>query len=57
MGTIFHSLIWAGAILAAAVICSTNGMGDNASVGIVMGLSGAAWAALHSKRGCNRECV
>ena len=54
MGTILHSLIWAAAILAAAAIGSSNGMSDNATMGIVMGLTGAAVAALGASGPCKR---
>ena len=56
MSRIIHSLIWAGAIIAAAVIATSNGLSDNASFGIVMGISGAALGALSTGTGCARRC-
>lgn len=52
MGRIIHSLIWASAIIVAALVSNANGLGDAASFAIVIGLSGAAWAALQSAPGC-----
>lgn len=57
MSRILHSLVWAGAIIAAAWIATSNGLSDSASMGIVMGLSGAAWGALNSDIGCGRKCA
>ena len=52
MTRIVHSLIWAAAILVAALISSANGLGDGASTAIFMGLSGAALAPLHNPGTC-----
>ena len=54
MGRIFHSLIWAGAILIAALISSGSGLSDDASFAVVLGLSGAAWASLTPGNPCTR---
>lgn len=57
MSRILHSLVWAGAIIAAAWIAASNGLSDGASFGIVMGVSGAALGALSSEIGCGRKCA
>ncbi|MBD2843072.1 hypothetical protein [Erythrobacter rubeus] len=57
MSKILQSLIWAGAIIAAALFCVSNGVSDSASFGIVMGLSGAAWGSLQGEMGCGRRCL
>lgn len=50
------ALLWAGAIIAAAIIASAIGMSDSASIGVVGGLSGAAWASLAQGKACGRSC-
>lgn len=55
MSRILHSLVWASAILLAALVCAANGVSDAASFGIVAGLSGAAIGALSNGRSCNRK--
>ena len=57
MSRILHSLVWATAIIAAALIASANGLSESASLGIVLGLSGAALGALSSGGGCRRRCA
>jgi hypothetical protein len=52
MSRILHSLIWAGAIIATALIANGGGLSEGASTGIVMGLTGAAWAALYNPGTC-----
>ena len=57
MSKTIQSLIWASAIVVAALACVSNGVSDAASFGIVMGLSGAAWGSLYSDMGCGRGCL
>ena len=57
MGKVLQSLIWASAIIIAALVCVSNGVSDAASFGIVMGLSGAAIGSLNSDLGCGRRCL
>jgi len=51
------ALLWASAIIAAAVVSVGLGLNQSASFGIVGGLSGAAWGSLQSELGCGRSCV
>ena len=57
MGKIILSLIWAGAILAAALISAANDLSDGATFGIIMGLTGAAWSSLYADTPCGRGCL
>lgn len=52
MTRIVHSLIWAGAILGAALVSSATGLGDDAGMALVMGLTSAAWVSLYNGGGC-----
>lgn len=52
-----QSLIWAGVIIAAALITQTMGLSDGASIGVTMGLVGAASGSLTSDLGCGRRCL
>lgn len=52
MSRIVHSLIWAAAILGAAVVSNVSGLSDSASWGVILGLSGAAIASLGSGSSC-----
>ncbi len=56
MGPKIRALIWASAIILAAVIANANGLDDNASLVMILGLSGAAWASLSSGGQCKRGC-
>lgn len=47
-----QALLWAAAIIAAALIANTYGLSDGASVGIISGLSGAAWGSLQMDSSC-----
>ncbi len=51
------ALIWAAAIIIAAVLAQGNGLTGGASFGIIGGLSGAAWGSLNSDMGCKRRCL
>lgn len=55
MSRILHSLVWAGAILAAALIASANGLSDKTSFVVVLGLTGAALASLSQSGMCARK--
>lgn len=57
MGRIVHSLLWASAILFTAIISSSTGMSDAASFSLIAGLTGIAWGALQTNRGCARPCL
>lgn len=57
MNTTGKALIWAAAIIAAAVFMHAQGMSDSASFGVIAGLSGAAWGSLNSEVGCGRSCL
>ncbi|GMN03393.1 hypothetical protein [Erythrobacter sp. MTPC3] len=50
--TRMQALIWAAIIIAAALIGSAAELSSGASVGIITGLSGAAWASLQSGGSC-----
>lgn len=52
-----QALIWAFAMIAIALVCTSNGVSETASFGIVMGLSGAAWSSLQGEMGCGRGCL
>ena len=45
------ALLWAGAIIVAAIFANLMGLSSGASFGIIAGLSGAAVGALYGKRG------
>nr|WP_298931984.1 hypothetical protein [uncultured Erythrobacter sp.] len=52
-----QALIWAAIIIAAALIAASYGLSNGASIGIVTGLSGAAWGSLQADSPCIRECL
>lgn len=51
------ALIWAAGMIAAVIVMQAQGMSDNASFGVIAGLTGAAWGALNAKAGCGRSCL
>lgn len=52
------ALLWAGAILGAAVYSNATDMSDSASFAITMALVAAAWGTLNLRRGrCKKVCV
>lgn len=51
------ALIWASIIIAAAIASVLLGLNQGASIGVVGGLSGAAWGSLHSDFVCSRGCL
>ena len=51
------ALIWASIIIAAAIVSVMFGLNQGASMGIVGGLSGAAWGSLNSDITCARGCL
>jgi len=57
MSNMAKALLWAGIIIGAAVFMQAQGMSDNASMGVVAGLTGAAWGSLNSNMGCGRSCL
>ncbi len=48
------ALIWASIIVTAAIGSVMLGLNQGASMGIIGGLSGAAWGAMHSDISCVR---
>ena len=50
------AILWAGAIITAALISVGLGLSDGASLGVIGGLSGAAWGSLSAKSACGRSC-
>ena len=52
MTAVMKSLIWASIIIAIAYVTKEQGMSDNASLGITMGLIGAAVASLGARKSC-----
>lgn len=57
MGRNIFALIWAGAIIAAAVVMNSVGLDDNTSLIVVFGLLGIALATLRPAGGCGRKCL
>jgi len=58
MNTKQKSVLWAGIIIIAALICKDAGLGDSASFGITTGLVGAAWGTIAGRRAsCPKGCV
>ncbi|MEM9500623.1 MAG: hypothetical protein AAF941_02135 [Pseudomonadota bacterium] len=51
------ALLWAAAIIIAALVSVSVGLGEGASYGITAGLSGAAWGSLKSDTSCGRSCL
>lgn len=51
------ALIWAAIIIASAIITNYMDLGQGASMGIVGGLSGAAWGSLIPDNGCSQGCL
>ena len=57
MQTTTQSLIWASAIIAAAIFCNWVGMSEGASFGVIAGLSGAAYGSIIAgSRSCQKVC-
>ncbi len=57
MNNIQKALLWAAAILFAAIMAKTSGLSDGASFGIIAGLSGAAWGAFNGGCSSSRKCL
>lgn len=51
------ALLWAAIIIAAALVMSGMDLDSAASSGVVLGLSGAAWASLGTETGCANGCL
>lgn len=51
------ALIWAAIIIVAAITSVLLGLNQGASLGIVGGLTGAAWGSLQTETACGRECL
>ncbi|MEM6475039.1 MAG: hypothetical protein AAF687_02610 [Pseudomonadota bacterium] len=56
MSNISKALLWAAIIIAAALIMSGMSISDAASSGVILGLSGVAWATIATDSGCGRRC-
>lgn len=56
MTHIQKALLWAAAIIIAAIITQWNGLSDSASFGITAGLSGAAIGSLYGKGPRAKRC-
>ena len=56
MTMILKGLGWAGLIIAAAFVATTNGLSDDATFGIIAGLSGAAIGSLYGRRRGGAGC-
>ncbi|MBB3764640.1 hypothetical protein [Sphingomicrobium lutaoense] len=56
MQNLIKSLVWASAILAAAIIAKQNGMDDSESFALTMGLMAAAIATLRPAKKCSLGC-
>ena len=52
MQNVIKSLCWAASILALSYLAKEQGMSDNATMGIVLGMVGAATASLTSGKPC-----
>ena len=57
MSNIGKALLWAAVMMGSAIFMRTLGMSDNASLGVIAGLTGAAWGSLNSEMGCGRSCL
>ena len=54
MKTQYKAILWAVAILAVAAVCRFNGIGQNETFALIIGLTAAAWATLN-KRSCRAK--
>ena len=50
------ALLWACIIIAAAILMNGGGVSDSASLAVIIGLTGSAWANIGVKGGCARSC-
>lgn len=57
MSKIGKALLWATIMIGAAVFMRAQGMSDNANIGVIAGLNGAAWISLSTEAGCGRSCL
>ena len=57
MSVQIKALIWAAIILCAAVVMNVMNLSNGASIGVITGLSGAAWGSLQADSGCGRGCL
>ena len=55
MQNVMKSLVWAAIIIMVAYTAKDQGMSDNASLGLIMGLVGAATASLATGKGCRAK--
>lgn len=51
------ALLWAAAIIGAAIIAALLNLDHGVKFGVVTGLSGAAWASLQYETGCGKGCL
>ena len=57
MSNVSKAILWAGIIIAAALVMSAMDISSAASSSVVLGLSGAAWATIKTDGGCGRRCA
>lgn len=57
MSNTAKSLIWASIILGTAVLANAQGLSDAASLGLIAGLTGAAFGSLSQSRRCSQACA
>lgn len=57
MSVTSKALLWAAIIISAALIMAGLDIGDGASLGVIGGLTGAAWGSLASEGACSRSCI
>ncbi len=57
MTTIQKALLWAAAILVAAIVATATGLSDAASFGVIAGLSGAAVGSIYGGRSSRAGCL
>jgi len=57
MTTTQKALLWAGAIIGAALYSNHAGLSDGAGFAITMAITGAAFTSLYARRGgCKKAC-
>ena len=51
------ALMWATIIIGTAFLANSQGLSDSVSFGLIMGLTGAAWASINSRSSCGTGCL
>lgn len=57
MKTRRKKLLWAAIIISVALILAGTQLDNAASTGVVIGLSGGAWASLGAEADCSAGCL